>query len=361
VDVVRGYLQTYDWGPTDGLARWTGATGGPRAELWFGSHPNGRSPLRADPAAAARAQVPILAKILAAARPLSIQIHPPADIARAQYDRQRADPGVPALLADPNAKAEILIALEPFVILEGFRDPGRSAEIFSHLGAGMQPATQALAAGDLRRCVRWLLTQPVAELTAAAERLPQGFGAAGLGQHDTAVIRAVIECFPGDPGVFVAALLNARTLQPGQAVYVEPGTVHAYVRGTGVEVMTNSDNVLRLGLTTKTIAVDAALAAVDVGAQPHPCDPPDVAGIRSYAPPGAPFQVDMITDAHTTAATGRARVVVCLDGRAEAGGTALAPGDGVLLVAGDPDVTVRVEGRALVARQASDQYDRMAR
>ncbi len=352
MDVVRGYLQAYDWGPTDGLARWTAATGGPQAELWFGSHPNGRSPLRDDPTAPDRVEIPILAKLLAAARPLSIQIHPPAHMARAQYDVQQADPAVPALLSDPNAKAEILIALEPFVILEGFREPGRSAEIFGHLGAGMQQATAALAAGDLRRCVRGLLTLPVAEVFANAERLPAAFEAAGLGQHDTAVIRTVIECFPGDPGVFVAALLNARTLQPGQAVYVEPGTVHAYVRGTGVEVMTNSDNVLRLGLTTKTIAVDAALAALDVDAQPHPCDPAEVAGVRSYAPPDAPFEVDLITDAGTTARTGRARIIVCLSGGVDVGGTALAPGDGVLLTEGDPDVTMRVAGQALVARRA---------
>ena len=139
----------------------------------------------------------------------------------------------------------------------------------------------------------------------------------------------MVECFPGDPGVFVAALLNARTLQPGQAVYVEPGTVHAYVRGTGVEVMTNSDNVLRLGLTTKTVAVDAALAALDVDAQPHPCDPVEVAGVRTYAPPDAPFEVDLITDAGTSR---DGRVVpgssCACSGGVDVGGTALAPGDG---------------------------------
>ena len=351
MQIVRGHLQTYDWGPIDGLSAWTAPTGTPQAELWFGSHPNGPSPLR-DGDALASTELPILTKILAAARPLSIQIHPPAAMARAQYDVQQADPGVPKLLSDPYAKAEILIALEPFVILEGFREPRRSAEVFSHLGAGMQAATAALLADDIRACVRTLLTLPLDDVVVNAERLPSAFGAAGLTEYEAGVIHDVAHYFPGDPGVFVAALLNARTLAPGEAVYVDPGTVHAYVRGPGVEVMTNSDNVLRLGLTTKTIAVDAALAALSLHGQPHPLSPPQIDGVVSYAPQDAPFRVDMVSAAGCRAESGQARIVVGLQGRTTVADVALQPGEGILLAAAEPAIDVHAEGRAVVAHHS---------
>lgn len=348
MQIVRGHLQAYDWGPVDGLAAWTAPTGGPQAELWFGSHANGPSPLR-DQAGSATTPLPILTKILAAARPLSIQIHPPAEMARAQYAVQEADPNAPRLLSDPFAKAEILIALEAFVILEGFRDPKRSAEVFSHLGPGLQVAADALAAGDIRACIRALLTLPLDDVVANAALLPAAFGAAGLSQDEAGVIHDVVHYFPGDPGVFVAALLNSRTLQPGEAVFVDPGTVHAYVRGTGVEVMVNSDNVLRLGLTTKTIAVDAALTALSTKAQPHSLRPPVEHGVAAYVPAGAPFRVDVVTDAGHAADMGLARIIVCLNGQATIGQTVLMPGEGMLLGAQDPGVVVDVAGTAVVA------------
>ncbi len=352
MEIVRGHLQSYDWGGIDGLSAWTAPTGGPQAELWFGSHPNGPSPLRDVPGVAS-APMPLLTKLLCAARPLSIQIHPPAQMAKAQHDVQQADPGAPRLLADPYAKAEILIALEPFEILAGFRDIRQSAAVLSALGPGLGRAAAAATAGDLRQCVRSLLTLGMDDVFANAALLPEAFLAAGLTAHDAAVIDEVVGCFPGDPGVFVASLLSARTLAAGEAVYVAPGTVHAYVRGTGIEVMTNSDNVLRLGLTTKTIAVDAALAAMSVAAQPHVVAGESADGVDTYAPPGAPFVAQMVTSTSTTAATGAGRTLLCLAGTVTVAGTPLAAGDAVLLSPGDPDAEVQVDGRAVLARDVT--------
>jgi len=348
VECVRGYLQTYDWGPVDGLAAWTAATGGPQAELWFGSHGNGASPRR-DGRGPATTPLTILTKILAAALPLSIQIHPPAAMAADMFAGQHVDSQAPRLVSDPHGKAEILIAFEPFVILEGFRDPTLSARAFAQLGPDMAPVAEALAGADLPGAITWLLAMAPADVPALASRLPEALAMAGMSSHTVDTINEVVTAFPGDPGVFVAALLNARTLQPGQAVYVDPGTVHAYVRGLGLEVMTNSDNVLRLGLTSKTVAVEAALAALDLSAQPYPCDPQDVDGVRSYAPPGAPFRVELVRDATVETVTGHARIVVCLDGAVSAADTVLSKGDAVLLAADDPAVPVRVTGVAIVA------------
>lgn len=351
MDIVRGHLQAYDWGQVDGLARWTAPTGGPQAELWFGTHPNGPSVPR--DGGQLDVQMPILTKILAAARPLSIQIHPSAEFAQAQFASQQSDPQGPQLLPDPYAKAEILIAVEPFTILEGFRDTHISAEVFAHLGSQLAQAAEELRDGDLPGCIRGLLTLPMDVVVDTAAQLPAAMAAAGLPRLASDVIEQVVACYPDDPGVFVAALLNARTLAPGESVYVEPGTVHAYVQGLGVEVMTASDNVLRLGLTSKTVAIDAALAALSVSGQPHPCVPEQVDGVATYAPQGAPFSVMSLTDAVFTAETGAARTVLCLQGELAAGDVVLAPGEAILLEASEDDLRVKADGRGVVARGAS--------
>lgn len=348
---VTGYLQTYDWGTIDGLARWAGATGTPQAELWFGTHPNGASRRVAD-GGPATVDLPILTKVLAAARPLSIQVHPPGELAEDYYARQEADPDAPRLLADPNPKAEILVALEPFEILEGFRDAAVSAAVFEALGPEFTPAVKSLVNGDIPAAVRWLLDVPRETVARSAPGLPDAFADAGLAPRSAAVIRHVLQVYPDDPGVFVAAMLHSRTLAPGEAVYVDPGTVHAYVRGLGVEVMNASDNVLRLGLTTKTISVDHALEALSVDAQPHSCEPVVNGGVSLYAPPAAPFAVTVVRDDRTLARSGVARTVVCVEGGTSVDGDRLEPGEAALIAADEADVPVVADGVAVVAQQA---------
>ncbi len=353
MEIVTGYLQTYDWGPVDGLTTWTAATGGPQAELWFGSHPNGPSPLR-DADGSARSELSILAKILAAARPLSIQIHPPVALAQRMFADQQEDPALPLLVSDPYGKAELLIAFDPFIILEGFRDPVESAKAFAQLGARMETVTGALENSDLPRAIKLLLTMGPDDVATMGAALPDAFAAAGMSEHTVATVAEVVKAFPDDPGIFVAALLNARTLSPGQAVYVNPGTVHAYVRGLGLEVMTNSDNVLRLGLTSKTITVEAALEAVDLNAQPHPFDPEEVNGVVSYAAPGAPFSVEVVRGAPCESRTGHARIVVCLQGTVTVGDATLALGQAALFEAAEPTVEVAVDGVAFIAHHVNN-------
>src|SRR5204863_6128817 len=129
-------------------------------------------------------------------------------------------------------KPELLVAVEPFEALCGFRDPRVSASLFESLGvAGLAPAIAALRRGDLRASLELLLTSPpelVTELVATGQPL-----AARLGAQ-----------YPTDPGVAVALLLNQVTLQPDEAVFMPAGNLHAYLSGFGVEVMAASDNVL---------------------------------------------------------------------------------------------------------------------
>ena len=250
----------------------------------------------------------------------------------------------------------MLIAVEPFVILEGFRDPGVSAAVFDDLAGPLMPAATCLHDGDIGQAIRHLLALDPAAVSTLAPGLPNAFAQAGLNEHAQRVIGEVVNCFPGDPGVFVAAMLHSRTLAPGEAVYVDPGTVHAYVRGTGIEVMTNSDNVLRLGLTSKVVAVDPALEALDVTAQPHPCVPVVDRGTLRFAHESAPFEVTLVHDDCVNAPAGSARTIVCLAGTATTQAGVLRAGEALLLSGDDDAVDVAVAGRAVLARQVDPQH-----
>ena len=276
--LIRGALKDYDWGVVDGLAPWLGrSTGAPQAELWFGAHPAAPALVlasdHADPAttpgsATARtladvvdpADVPLLVKILAAARPLSVQVHPNRELAASVFAAQSA-PGADQVYADAEEKTELLLALTPFTAFCGWRDIEDACALLEGV-PGAAPAIEALHAGDHRAAVRALLS--IADLDGALAAL-----SVTTDRHrDAAVFRTVRSAFPGDRGALLLTLLAVHELRPGDAVYVPAGVPHSYVQGIGVEVMTSSDNVVRLGLTNKAIFVDQAITALSETAQP---------------------------------------------------------------------------------------------
>ncbi len=372
---ISGHLQTYAWGVPGGLAPWrqdagaataNAAAGAPEAELWFGAHVNGPSELVDDPAQTLRqavdpSEVPLLVKLLAAARPLSIQIHPPTDQAERSFAAQEQDSTLPKLLADPLAKTEMLIAVEPFSVLQGFRDAELSAAILQHVGGAADAAAQRLLRGDVLGAIRYLLELSADELGPLCDRLPEAAVAAGLSSDAVDALKMVVRDYPGDPGVLVAALLDQRVLARGDAVYVPAGVVHAYVAGIGVEVMTASDNVLRLGLTPKAIAVDHALAALDPYLHPQPMQPEPAAlqdggTIRSYAPNGAPFTVEWVECGSVSAETGHYRLVLAVDGSTTVDADSeikhLAQGQAAAILASEPSVRISTDGSAFIATDA---------
>ncbi len=373
---ISGYLQNYAWGIPAGLAAWRGgadelAPGGestaPEAELWYGAHLNGPSPLvdsegvLADVVSATDA--PVLVKFLAAARPLSIQIHPPADQAQRDFAAQQADPTLPKLLADGLAKTEMLIAVRPFSVLQGMRDAGLAAAILRGIGGSASLAADLLEAGEPKAAIRKLLAIEDAELSELTKRVASAAAAAGLDAGGVEALATVTSNYPGDAGVLVAVLMDQRVLSEGEAVYVPAGVVHAYVNGTGVEVMTVSDNVLRLGLTPKTIAVDEALEALNPDLTPQlltgePVLLPTGGQHRHYAPAGAPFVVDWIGDGSFTSPTGAYRLIlavsssvtVAVDGEE----SVLAQGQAAAVLASEGDVTLSTTGGAVISRAAQE-------
>lgn len=370
---IAGRLQNYAWGIKGGLAPWRADTDGndkPDAELWFGAHPNGPSNLvdqPADPGSTSPRtlrdvvdpnQVTLLVKLLAAARPLSIQIHPAAPQAERMFAAQQADPSLPKLLADSLAKTEMLIAVKPFSVLQGMRDSRLAESILRCVGGAAIPAADLLAADDVSGTIRYLLALSPEQHGELSPKLPAAAAAAGLNSGGVEALQLVADDFPGDPGVLVSALLDQRVLAEGQAVYVPAGVVHAYVCGTGVEVMASSDNVLRLGLTPKAVAVDPALEAMQPDLEPHRLSPeaiklPAGGTVREYRPHGAPFEVEWLTDGQLRAASGRYRLVLAVAGSATvaAGGTDinLETGQAVAILATEPDVMIRATGSVFVA------------
>lgn len=346
--VIHGTLKDYDWGPIDGLARWHGSrTGECQAELWFGTHANGPSAL-----AGARAtldtvidEAPILVKLLAADRPLSIQVHPTESVARTQWERQQG--GAEVVYPDAQEKAELLVALEPFDAFAGWREPQQVMAMLQAID-GTAPAAAAVGSGDIHAAIRVLLNlgdHP--DIATMITRLPEAAAAAGLPERSRAAYRQVAQAFPNDRGALVTCLLADVHLMPGEALFVPAGVPHTYLHGLALEVMTSSDNVVRLGLTSKAVFVDHALDALITDAAPIRY-PKTSDAMRT--PPD--FDVRFVQDGETTVPSGRYRLVLCLAGvvkaRVGAAECAVQPGQAVVVTADEAELGCEIAGFAAV-------------
>ncbi|MCC3772922.1 mannose-6-phosphate isomerase, class I, partial [Streptomyces sp. UNOC14_S4] len=305
-------------------------------------------------------RLPFLLKLLAAASPLSLQVHPDLDRARAGYADEEAR-GIPAdaphrTYKDANHKPELLCALTPFEGLCGFRDPAATAELLAALDVdSLKPYADLLHARPEADALREVLTavltaehgaiaDTVHAATAAATRL-----AAEDGPHRGAyaAYASIAHHYPGDPGVIAAMLLNHVRLSPGEALYLGAGVPHAYLDGFGVEIMANSDNVLRCGLTPKHIDVPELLRVVRFEAtDPAVLRPEaDAGGEEVYAAPVDEFRLSRYAFApasETSAALppGRPQILLCVSGTARVRGAdgtelALRQGESVYLRAAE--------------------------
>ena len=369
VVAIDGVLRRYEWGSRTAIPTLLGVEpdGRPAAELWFGAHPDDPSNvpvhgaaldalIAADPTAALGPEVveefgprlPFLLKILAADKALSIQVHP---------NRQQAEDGFAAEDAggiersapernyrDTNHKPELLCALTPFDALCGFRPVPATLELLEELDLPALGFVAELLRGHdpLRAAFTALLRHPdPAPLVEAVARRVAGAEDGAL--H---AVRLAAEDFPGDAGVLVALLLNPVRLAPGEAIYLGAGNVHAYLRGTGVEIMANSDNVLRCGLTTKHVDVDELLKITDFTELVDPRWPP-VAGIFDVPVPDfrlTRLEIDEPTGLHDPGPT----IVLCTSGDVTVAGLGLEPGHAAFVPAAIP-TTVAGAGVAFVA------------
>jgi mannose-6-phosphate isomerase len=287
VELLDNPVRPYAWGSRTAIADLQGRPTPavtPEAELWMGAHPDSPSAaggvalttrIAGDPAgllgtgtvARFGERLPFLMKILAAAEPLSLQAHPDPDQAAAGFAAEQAA-GKPRDAGDrnyrdPHHKPELLVAVSPFEALCGFRDPAATADLLAGLGVtGLAPTIAALhAAGPgaaLREAVTGLMKLPDVQRKGLVDEVVT----AARGRPEYALAVALGERYPGDIGVVVALLLNHVFLEPGEALWMPAGNLHAYLHGTGVEIMAASDNVLRGGLTPKHVDVPELLGVL---------------------------------------------------------------------------------------------------
>ncbi len=367
-------LRHYPWGSRTLLADLRGLptpTQRPEAELWYGAHPaapstvDGRALttiIAEDPLAALGARVseaysgklPFLMKLLAADEPLSLQAHPSAEQARAGYDREN-EAGI-ALDAgdrnykDPSHKPEIIVALTDFEALAGFRPFAQTRELLDALDCpGLEHYISMLSEdpaeedSNLRVLFTTWITIPsstrvalVREVVEAAQAWIDANPEPGWMRDALAAVVDLDDRYPGDGGVLGALLLNHIRLRPGDALYLSAGQLHAYLHGMGVEVMANSDNVLRGGLTSKHVDVPElvrvlrfeSLADPGVRRDGEEYDLPiDEFRLAEYSP-----VVDVVHHHDGPA------IALCTAGRVQVdGGCVLTPGDAFWLPAsGEP-------------------------
>ncbi|MFG2356500.1 mannose-6-phosphate isomerase, class I [Streptomyces sp. NPDC048521] len=366
MDRLDNTIRPYAWGSPTAIPHLLGVepTGEPQAEMWMGAHPGAPSRtargtlvevIEADPEQelGARAvarfgpHLPFLLKILAAGAPLSLQVHPNLEQAKEGYaDEERR--GIPLdaphrNYKDANHKPELICALTEFDGLCGFRDPARAADLLDGLGVGsLKPYVDLLHAHPEDAALREVLTailtadpeemaRTVAEATTACTRLG----------GDYAPYADIAHHYPGDPGVIAAMLLNHVRLQPGEALFLGAGIPHAYLNGLGVEIMANSDNVLRCGLTPKHVDVPELLRIVRFTASDpgvlRPEASPD--GEEVYETPIDEFRLSryVLPQGGSTHDVTRdtPQILLCTAGSVRAGEHELSPGQSVFVPAGE--------------------------
>jgi mannose-6-phosphate isomerase len=381
---LRNKARHYDWGSPVDIPRLLGITtngtpptsGEPWAELWLGSRSGfssiavldsgetsledliAREPRRflGEETARRYGTLPFLLKLLSAEKPLSIQAHPTQEQAREGFEREN-QAGLPLdsprrNYKDSNHKPEIICALTPFTGLCGFRGVDEIRDLLAVflepappvLCEGFVPLTRALincnpaiggtATGEppavaLHDFLAGLfdLSQEVREaLTEYILGCEHGCGAShsdGASYNDAMeLMRDLARLYPGDPAVIAPLYLNVFRLEPGEAVFLEAGVLHAYIHGFGVELMTDSDNVLRGGLTPKHIdAPELMKILVFKPFKPHVITPND--GCFNYPAPCDEFSLTRICD----------------------------PADICLLSPGGPSICIVTEGELIIAAE----------
>jgi mannose-6-phosphate isomerase class I len=323
-------FQPYAWGDPSFIPELCGlpVTGKPVAEAWFGAHPSSPSvagtpdgtlaldawiALDADRVLGrdVRARfggLPFLLKLLSAARPLSIQVHPSKAQAEAGFARENAA-GIPLdapqrSYRDDNHKPELIVALTPFDALCGFRpldEISKSLNAVPEVSA-LLPKLEPTPEG-LRAWTSAYFALPSAVLSPALSRWVERLRSVpdrGTEHPEHWVLAAHAEFSSDgapDRGLVFVVLLNLLRLAPGEGLFLEAGVPHAYLRGAGLEVMSSSDNVLRGGLTPKHVDPAELARVVDFsGREPHLVRGEPGADVleRRYATSAAEFELSLL-------------------------------------------------------------------
>lgn len=271
----------YEWGSLSAIPAFTktDAPGTPVAEMWLGTH-------ELDPSrildsgrllSEVAGEIPFMLKVLAADKPLSIQVHPAEKDAREGFEAESSAgmslDDAKRSFKDPNAKPEMIFALSTFETLVGFRPTAQILRILAIVDTDItRRLAQQLDAdpgfAGIVRLVETILTDSAISQDDIEETVSRCRELVSSGvdvRRAFVTVQELAEHYPFDRGVLVSLLLNRMTLQPGEATYLEPGIIHCHLSGICLEIMSNSDNVLRAGLTTKHVDISAMVRTLKSG------------------------------------------------------------------------------------------------
>lgn len=364
-------VKAYAWGDSLFIQALLGLDQKPLAELWLGAHPSdpsclitpqGTLPLDTFLELSQQPALAYLFKVLAAASPLSIQVHPSKAKAEQGFARENAS-GI--RLDDPkrnykdaNHKPEMLYALTDFEALCGFRSYAEIIELGKIFGLqtglksfndfAQSPSAQALS--DL---IRELLSQDPDSKAALIHKVLELDIDQAPALELQKLCRYLQSFYPGDAGCLFPLFLNSLRLKPGEAIFISHSVPHAYLKGAGLELMASSDNVLRGALTPKYIDIDELMDVCSFAPQTIPKVTPVIAsdGSQLFSPPVDEFELTLISKVDgELKAQAQGRIALCLKGIFDISDTfpqiSLQPGESIFITA---DETITITGEGLLA------------
>lgn len=388
---LTSQIMEYAWGNTTFIPSilHQSPDGKPKAELWMGAHPFAPSflpkenttlniYLQEHPSFLGQKcqkqfgkELPLLLKVLAIDKPLSIQCHPTTPLAqqgwKGEEEYRKSHERGEWNYKDPHRKAEIIYALTPITAMCGFADASKSIQVLQSLipqgyerefGANKAEGERllsslftALYTMDIPR-----RTVLIEEMMQSIEKNPSLLSNAPSKEFLSAeqIIQNCYQEYPTDPGLFCPILLNNVFLKKGEALYLEPRTLHAYVRGNGIELMSSSDNVLRGGLTHKKMDIKELFKVLQIKtteiqkAQSH-CDRFNRTVIES---PADEFSLIVMKDNTFSVDTAAFELLFVEEGSAEiTSGSeemSLSQGDQII-IQGECHYQIKCQGRVFVA------------
>lgn len=292
-------VQEYEWGNKTFIPSLLNIEpdNNPKAELWMGTHSGAPSTLEdgslfstfldSNPEFLGQKHLdkygtflPLLFKVLAIEKPLSIQCHPTVEIAQKGWEDETEfrskNPKSQWNYKDNNRKAEVIYALSPITAMCGFV---KYKEAISNLKqlipegykkylSGVEGNAEISENEKLSFIFDTIYRMDKSRLKSLIKELMKNVKAPSIIDHDylskEEIILSCYEEYPEDPGLFCPLILNVAHLKPGESLYLEPCILHAYVLGNGIELMSASDNVLRGGLTHKKMDVDELIRVMVV-------------------------------------------------------------------------------------------------
>lgn len=384
---LQGVVQHYGWGGSQFIPELIGQENGvqkPFAEYWLGAHPAAPSQIMngenlslneaiqlapehflGNRVKASFGALPYLFKILDVKQMLSIQVHPSLESAKKGFADEN-EKSIPVSAPhrnykDQNHKPELMAALSDFWLLHGFKSEEGIENIFAEVPE-LSGLRSEFKGGNYKKLYEAVMTMPQQQvdkiLSPLVQRIMPLYDAGKLtksSEHFWAVRAVKTFCRDGhyDRGIFSIYFFNLLHLEEGEGIYQPAGLPHAYLEGQNVEIMANSDNVLRAGLTDKHIDVPELMKHVKFAPTIPQIIPARKEGEQVYETPAAEFELTRLSLSGAASFISESATIVFIYTGSIVAGTAekhleLKSGEAALIAAGHNFTIKPADGVATV-------------